>query len=547
MSELEALQKRDADSKPVREKIKTLEGNFIKKGRHRIKRAEKELKTVKEVKQRQCLESEIAAQEVFIEEAEKEVEGLRTQIVTSLDFKTARKALRRAQDMVDLEKKSRKKLVEALVSSFCAYDLDGSHRSKTLPKFTTTAILLGYIWRKYDSIRYLKGYFESMERLGALTCPASTAVALVEEHADLSTSMPAENNAALFCLPRRRNGWSAHDIATATAIVIGKPGVARRPPVVPFNYVSWANYSKFPDCGETALRNLINQMLYNPTTGLLDHQLLLELRHRHYPGMNQKLIDFYREHSNPQDVRDHAVARAWIVVVSKLNAGHKKGLAIRYRRERQQQNIASPLSNVLRVFNSLFGIEPLDDIKLQEVADHINEARGWNLKVETSGITESGFGIVDLTDGKVRYELQSHKPVHFGFVQAETLELDASGRHDFNVFRSLMRYSCGRPIAKRDDPAYFEQLALASLFVPYDLQRNRQGRFFRSCPPHYCVLFADLNGSTQQEAVTQWVRRQHRHDPYLVALVDRIHNYTEPVFCPRPLTIHLQRNEANVL
>lgn len=303
---LEALNRRDAQSKPVRMKIKTLEGDVIKICRHKIKRAEMELEKDNRDEKRQQLQDDIAAQLEIMEVTKSKVEALRVQIVTSLEFKTARKALRRAHDMVNLEKDSRIKLAGNLASSFMTYDLEISRRSDSLPKFTTTVILLAYVWRKYHSIQCLKEYFESMARIGALTCSASAAFAHIDERAAGSTCIQIEP-VSVCCLPRRRMDWSPHEKENAAVIVISKPGVARRPPLVNFSYVSWASYSEFPDCGETALRNFFNQILYSPDSGLYDHALLCELRNLFYPRLDQKLIDFYTTFPNPQDASDHAV------------------------------------------------------------------------------------------------------------------------------------------------------------------------------------------------------------------------------------------------
>lgn len=532
-SDLEALRKQDADSKHVRQKIKALEGDVIKIRRHKIKRAESALKTASDTDRRDRLVAEITAQQSALEEAKKEIDELRCHIVTSLDFKIARKALRRAQEMFDLEKDSRTQLARTLASCFWLYDLDTLQRSEILPAFTTSTILLAYVWRKYDSIRYLKGYMESMARLGALNVSCSTVTALLDERASMSVSFAVDASKDIQ-LPRTRKHWSAEDKALAAAIVIRKPGIARRPHIVHFSYVSWADYSKFPDCGETALRNLLNQMLYNPATGQFDHELLAELRDRHYPLLSQKLIGFYAQHPNPQDVSDHSVCRSWLEVVSNLNHGRENGLKVRYRREKQQENIASPLSNIMRVVNALFGVEPLNKDRLEEVVRRINELRGWKLTVDTSAIKKDGFGIVSITDGKVRYELQSYKPVHFGFVQAETLALDASGRHDYAVFRRLMSYCCGPPCTKDGDPVFLEQLAIASLFVPYAFQRKKLGGFFDSCPAHYRMLFTELFKSSQKGAVLRWARSHHPKDPHVAGFSNRIWNYTEPAFLPNP-------------
>jgi hypothetical protein len=108
----------------------------------------------------------------------------------------------------------------------------------------------------------------------------------------------------------------------------------------------------------------------------------MKLRKKHHPKMNQKLIDFYTRDSNPQDALDQEVAKEWTKVVSGLNKGREKDLKIRYRREKQEQNI---------LFNALMGIEPIDASRLPEVIQYINEERQSTLEVDTSGIQDDGF------------------------------------------------------------------------------------------------------------------------------------------------------------
>jgi hypothetical protein len=534
-SALANLQQCDADSKSVRAEIKRLEGDVIKVCRHKIKRINKELLTANP-ESVQRLEHEIVEQEAIMDETKKEVAQLQTHIVTSLDFKLARKALRRATEAVIREEETRAKLTDTFARCWCSYDLDDA-QPRGLPKYTTTAILLAYLWRKYDSIQALKDYFESMSRLGALNSPIASVFAVLER----SDGFPVDRNAS-YLVPRHHKPWSADEIESAAVLITDKPGVVNRPPVIPFSYITWADYTEFPDCGETALRNLVNQILYNPSTGTFDHNLLSELQAKHYPDMNPKLIEFYTEHPFPQDAASHDAARHWLNVVSGLNEGRESNaLSIRYRRVKQEQNIASPLSNVLRVFNALFGIEPLDHVSLSEVVHHINEIQNIKLEVDLSGLKESGFGIVSLSDGMVRYEMQSYKPVHFGFIQAETLQSETTGRYDYHAFCKLMRHSCAYPVAAPEDPSYFEQLSVASMFVPYQLQRNKIKRFFRESPLHYLMLFADLNGKLQRDAALRWACQQPT-DHQLSAMMDRIRSYEEPNFLPPSASLKAQRS-----
>jgi uncharacterized protein (DUF305 family) len=140
---LRALEKRDQDSQPIRQKIKELEGDTIKVSRHGLKRLQKAMEMAS-MERRITLRREIDDLLRTIDETEQEVTKLRTQIVTSAEFKQARKALKRAKAAVMLEKQNREELTEALAVSFCAFDIE-TRTSFRLPKYTTTAVLLAYL------------------------------------------------------------------------------------------------------------------------------------------------------------------------------------------------------------------------------------------------------------------------------------------------------------------------------------------------------------------------------------------------------------------
>jgi hypothetical protein len=524
---LESLRMQDSESGAIRAKIKELDGMIVKKGRHKLKQLQSQRKEAKDGETRVKAGEEISRQQAVMDAAQKEIDSLRAQIVTSLDMKTARKALHRAQKMIELEETSRAQLAETLADSFYAYDLEFSRSSTALPMFTTSTVFLAFLWRKYDTIDSLEGYMESMVQLNALkTVPISSIKELQSPPAISTLSRTLQRK-------RRYKSWSAEEKASATIITISKPNTVHRPPVVPFSYVRWADYSKFPDCGETAIRNLLNQMLYNPKTGAFDHELLTELQQQFYPLMNPKVIDFYKRYPDPDKASDHAISKAWIDVVSGLNTGNAGGPTVRYRREKQQQNVASPLSNGLSVVSRLFGVQPPNEARLSEIVDHINQLRGWKVRVDTSRIKKDGFGIVELLVDKVRYELQSYRPVHFGFVQVQALVLDSAARCNYEVFRSLMRIS-NKPQSTRQSNVvlHFEHLAIASLFVPYYGNMKTSG-VFGSCPLHYRLLFADLYQSSQQEAILGWARSRFPESSYLAGYVDRVLNYKEPTFLPQ--------------
>ena len=562
---LEELHQKEEDATEVRQRIKVLEGDVIKANRHHIKRLKKDLKKADPDRRRE-IEADIQQRTEQNDQTELELAELRTKIVTSLDFKVARKILKRAQDAADLERESRVSIANIITKSFCTYEFDFPDVAPAnLPKFSTTAILLSFLWRKYDSISAFERYFESMSRMNALNVSFSAVQELLNKRSsdsyhssddndgsvstshstiDPNTSLDSDCDNSL----RHHRGagvWSPATVEKATRITTGNPGNNDRPAVIVFSYVTWAAYSEFPDCGETALRNLFNQLVYNPDIGKFDNELLVELKEKYYPDMSQLLIDYYKKNDKPQDSSHSTAAVEWIDVVSRLNSLRARtkdsALQIKYRRDKEEQNLASPLRNALKVVNALFGVDDVDGAMLvRQIADQINELRDLELTVDLSGVKDDGFGILALTaDGKVRYELQSYKPVHFGFVQSERLNNNKSvlgaGRRDFRAFRRLMRHSNLPPRASFKDLGFFEQLALASLFVPYKLKRDTVGRFFRNVPAHYALLFVDFDSQQEKQQVLKWVKSHPEvaQDNQVRSLLDRIEAYVEPEFAPQ--------------
>jgi hypothetical protein len=464
----------------------------------------------------ETMKKEMAHYQTIMDEAQDKVDRLRPAIVTSLDFKLARKALRRAQEMADVEQQSRQELTQILTQSFV-------NESHDLPH-ATTLILLAYLWRKYDSITAWQGYYAVLSRMGALKVSLEQVEAILQENSEQVVVPLSSNSSAI------RN-WSDEDVAQAVATYLSKPGSTHRPPVVEFSYIRWANYSAFPDCGETALRNLINQLIYDPTTGLFSADALEQLRAHHYPNMHTPLIDFYRRHPNPQEAADHGVSRKFLDVVCHLN--DRRDYEIRYRREKEQANIASPLGNLLRAFQALFGLEDEDkELCVAAVADKLNAILDTKTDIDMSGIKADGFGILGVTvfDGsdEIKFELQSYKPVHFGFVQVAS-----SSQNDRRLYRMVQQLHDYVSHRRTHDTDVLENVALASLFVPFlsSLPDRRRRHLLDLMPPAAVWLFADLHSAHDRKAFLQSLE-QHPQD-LDKDVMDKIQNYQEPTFMPQ--------------
>jgi hypothetical protein len=526
------LIRKDQASEPYRDEIKSIEGDVIKYNKHLLKRmgpdeSEGEKKIIEQI----------------IEKGKQQVEELRAKyIVTSADKKEARKAVKRAEDALKQEQEHLNEFAQTLASCFSKYDASLSDTPQS--HITTTAILLAFLWRKYDHLTALGPYFQSLGRIGKLNVPIHDILSLLDRRYGKSHSLANNNKKGRFRVFGRvlRRSWPSDKLVEATLVVTGPPSALDRPPVIPFSYVTWAAYSKFPDCGETALRNLMNQILFRADTQMFDADLLVELKEKYYPDISPRLIRFYQRNSCPRNATDQAISLEWINVASKFNTALNitRGPRIRYRREELEQNIASPLSNLMRVVNALFGIRPVNDMaQLLQVVNRINELRPrQHLILDFKKIKPDGFGtlslsVMDKTGKMVKYELHSYKPVHFGFIQAHSSSSQSSDaeRYEYDAFRKLMRYASGvhNPLESS-----IEDLGLASLYVPYQLQNGFVGKYFRRTPIYYPLLFANLEDESAKQCAIEWAKTRYdeTRSPELAAWISRIENFVAPSFGP---------------
>jgi hypothetical protein len=201
-SRLAALCARHAQSRPVHQHWTSLKRVLVEKcGQAQL--LKRELTLANDDETRKDLRRDIRRQRVIMDKVKRKMHQLRSQIVTRLDLTSARNDVARAQDEIEQEEESRVRLVEALVDSFFAYDVD---TSPWVPKFTITTVLLAFMWRKYNSIHDLKGYMDSMARMGALRSTAS--------------QRPADKCCTTAL---RQRDWTAEKKATAALVAIRRP------------------------------------------------------------------------------------------------------------------------------------------------------------------------------------------------------------------------------------------------------------------------------------------------------------------------------------
>jgi hypothetical protein len=194
----------------------------------------------------------------------------------------------------------------------------------------------------------------------------------------------------------------------------------------------------------------------------------------------------------------------------------------------------------MRVMNALFGIRPLNDMaQLLQVISRINELRPkQRLNLDFKKIKPDGFGtltlsVMDKSGKMVKYELHSYKPVHFGFIQAHSSSSQSSDaeRYEYDAFRKLMRYASG---VHNPYESSIEDLGLASLYVPYQLQNGFVGKYFRRTPIYYPLLFANLDDESAKQCALKWAKTRYDETKSTVldAWINRIEKYVAPSFGP---------------
>ena len=136
------------------------------------------------------------------------------------------------------------------------------------------------------------------------------------------------------------------------------------------------NYNKkedFPDCGETALRNFFNALLYNPITQTFDTEILKKL------DAVKPLIDFYTLYKTAEKISTQQAHTDWIHVVSGLpNVEYNGEGGYGFEGKTQISSHTSGSKNMLKVIENLLpGIDSFDALahKLAPLAISL-QARG---------------------------------------------------------------------------------------------------------------------------------------------------------------------------
>ncbi len=166
----------------------------------------------------------------------------------------------------------------------------------------------------------------------------------------------------------------------------------------------------FPDCGETALRNFLNNVIFDSIQGRLNFSVLEKST-----TVNPKLKVFYTQHGALTKIQEPSVREAWAAVVAELNtSGQDADDVIDYRNapEGVECEIAarSGIKNMRNVLRKLLGVTDFDDLIAR-----LAPSRNIRMDV-TLEPTDTNFGILHFTlDGTHSFDWD-FEPNHFFIV-----------------------------------------------------------------------------------------------------------------------------------
>ena len=246
------------------------------------------------------------------------------------------------------------KFVKLMVGAF---EESLSNNPKYLP-FTVQNILLAMLWKKVaikkDFILYFAKLDPSIFKDSSLLVDGSpTQHTWLEEQYDkksyqsiapLLKSIEDEPDLTKRFTLLRNNfelliaSWYSYDVFTSVF-----------PPQV---LAGWTNYNgnDFADCGSTAIRNALNNLIYMPIAGTLHiSRLLLVFK------VNNRITNFYDRFGTVEQILEQKSRDAWVQVTSGLTAGS----------EDQKIDYKSPIGNGVCEIAARTGIRNINNVMRQ--------------------------------------------------------------------------------------------------------------------------------------------------------------------------------------
>jgi len=233
----------------------------------------------------------------------------------------------------------------SLISGAIKEELDGVY-----PRGLTINTLLAVLWKKAASKTDLKIYLDSVAATLAVKPDQ------LYNWPDLDEQKYTRQNYEQlkgFCLS---DDESEMRYLTFDELIFTRFGynIYENPLPPKAEMIGNAHYrgKEFSDCGETALRNFINALIYDGSTRKFDINVLKALSPE---TINPKIVEFYSRYSDAASVNVNEVHDAWAEVVSNLSP------SIRYASG--TYDIDEGFSNMMAVINALFpDIRTMEDI-----------------------------------------------------------------------------------------------------------------------------------------------------------------------------------------
>lgn len=389
----------------------TSEKSSLQKEISRFKRDIKQIDKGKSVQQDAVARKEALLKNIADREAQ--IKALPTDLLTKKELKASLRTLDyeiKTKDVDSVGYQERLKDFSEVLGALASEPADAA--GEAIPLLQT------FFWRISRDTSDLSAYLGALGDASLLKLDqwprVQNRLAEASKGGKLEQVSVAKQNkmAGRFKVSFNKPKYVSQRLDTALALVLCGRNKKHVAPVVPFSYVYWRGYSKFPDCGENALRNVFNQMLYDPDKKCFDVGRLKALKQDRLPNISDGLIAFYEKHDQVDQMLETSVSKAWLKTVSDLNDRELKCAQVHYRKD-NRTHVASPMTNLDRVVARLMGIE--SDQPMADMVAAFADVSGRSLSVDRSGVDDAGHGRQVLTVDDTRFVLAAYKPIHMGF------------------------------------------------------------------------------------------------------------------------------------
>ncbi len=317
-----------------------------------------------------------------------------------------------------------REFTQALAQSFLSLDLTRYSPSE-FPNATTNA-LLSFLWMKWDEKSELASYLEVFAKANFVEKSEWSRV-----DRDFYTNYFSETDyadlLASFTSAWSKAKWVSENFASSVAFVtdVGNVGAEalRAPKIVPFSYTNWVTYNPlFPDCTENGIHNLFNLIVFNPSTGAYDVEILRKLKAQFYPNLDESVIAYYSKYKTNAEHNTREAKRAWVKIMYKLNDGFEslsKESKIKY--VRGDHELSASYQNITKVINRLMGISDWSQDNFAKIFEDVSKVSGINVHYERTEISSKVHrGTFDL--GSSAVQMTSYGNLHCTFKKVKNLK-----------------------------------------------------------------------------------------------------------------------------